>query len=275
MTKRLTGRACVVTGGTQGIGWATVKALAQEGAHVYACGLSLHSLERAERERTTLPSAEAIRLAQCDVTARAAYEAWLDSVVSQAGRISVLVHNAAFTRWTDVTEMPVEEALLTMRVAYDGMVYGIKRLLPHMLATGGGSVVNIGSITGTIYVGGASAAYSAAKAAVEAYTRTLQVEMQKTPVRVTLVRLGTVAGTDFFGKHVDYRRMPRLLDFLPYLTVTQVADGVIEAIVEKKEVVTMPGYLRPLRLVYAVAPRFSRWLALRGGSGKRDYASLG
>jgi NAD(P)-dependent dehydrogenase (short-subunit alcohol dehydrogenase family) len=185
------------------------------------------------------------------------------------------VHNAAYTRWTDVTEMTVDEAVRTMRVAYDGMVYGIKRLLPHMLATGGGSIVNIGSITGTIYVGGASAAYSAAKAAVEAYTRTLQVEMRHVPIHVTLVRLGTVAGTDFFGKHVDYRRMPRLLDFLPYLTVTQVADGVIKAIVERKEVVTMPGYLRPLSLVYTVAPRFSRWLARRGGSGQRDYANLG
>jgi NAD(P)-dependent dehydrogenase (short-subunit alcohol dehydrogenase family) len=275
MKKRLPGRVCVVTGGTQGIGWAIVNALAQEGAQVYACGLSAQSVARADRERNRLPWADAIRLAQCDVSARTVYEGWLDSVVAQAGRVSVLVHNAAFTRWTDVMEMPVEEALTSMHVAYNGMVFGIKRLVPHMLATGGGSIVNIGSITGSIYVGGASAAYSAAKAAVEAYTRTLQVEMEKAPIHVTLMRLGTVAGTDFFGKHVDYRRMPRLLDFLPYLTVTQVADGVIEAIVEKKEVVTMPSYLRPLQIVYTVAPRFSRWLAHHGGSGKRDYASLG
>jgi len=268
----LEGQVCIVTGGTQGIGWAIVQTLAAHGAVVYACGLSRRNLEQAEAERATLPATATIHLSQCDVTDRAAYTAWLEEIYRQTGRLDILVNNAAFVRWTDVEEMSIEEAERTMRVAYDALVYGIKTVLPYMRETGRGYIVNIGSIAGNIYVGGASAAYAAAKAAVDAYTQTLQVELRDTAIHVILVRLGTVAGTDFFKEHVSYTRMPRLLDFLPYTTPPQVAQAIVRAIHRRREIVTLPRYLTLLRLLFVLAPRFSRWLASLGGHGRRHYA---
>jgi NAD(P)-dependent dehydrogenase (short-subunit alcohol dehydrogenase family) len=200
---RFQGQVCVVTGGTQGIGWALTRALADEGAAVYACGFSLSSLDKAEAVRATLSTAAQIHLRLCDVTDRVAYEAWLAEIWVENGRIDLLIHNAAFVRWADVTEMSVEEAQRTVRVGYDGMVIGTKTVLPRMQAAGRGHIVNIGSVTGRAFVGGASAAYAATKAAIDAYTQILHAELADSPVNATIVRLGTVAGTDFFRKHVS------------------------------------------------------------------------
>ena len=271
----LKGKVAIVTGGTQGIGWAIVRALASHGADVYACGLSQRNLERARAERGRLASPAAIHLSQCDVTDRLTYTAWLEGIYRRTARVDVLVSNAAYVRWIDVEEMTIEEAERTMRVAYDGLVYGVKSVLPYMRSAGRGHIVNIGSIAGNIFVGGASAAYAAAKAAVDAYTQTLQVELKDSPINITLVRLGTVAGTDFFDEHVSHTRMPRLLDFLPYTTPPQVAQSVVRALYRRQEILTLPRYLTLLRLVFIIAPRFSRRLAALGGKGRREYDRRG
>lgn len=265
---------CLVTGGTQGIGWAIVQAMADHGAEVYACGRSRENLAKAREAAQTLPWRNQIILAQCDVTNRTALEAWISSIYQEKGRVDVLVNNAAYVRWVDITTMPVAEAERTMRVAYDGMVYGIKVVLPLMQQASRGHIVNMGSIAGRIFVGGASAAYAAAKAAVDAYTQILQIELHNSPVNATLLRLGTVAGTDFFKKHVSTSRMPPLTRFMPALTPPQVATAVLRAIDKKQKIVTLPRYLAILSLIYTLAPGFSRWLAGLGGHQHPDYGQV-
>jgi NAD(P)-dependent dehydrogenase (short-subunit alcohol dehydrogenase family) len=270
----LADQVCLVTGGTQGIGWAVVQALPDHGAQVYACGLSQESLKRAESERRALPWVDAIRLARCDVTDRTAVESWIGGIYQETGRIDILVNNAAFVRWADVVAMPVEEAEQTMRVGYDGMVYMVKAVLPLMLSAGRGHIVNVGSIAGRVFVGGASAAYAATKAAIDAYSRILQIELDSSPVNVTLLRLGTVAGTDFFKKHVSPSRMPPLTRFMPALKPPQVATAVVQAIHKKHTIITLPRYLAFLSLIYTIAPRFSRWLAGIGSNDHPDYGQV-
>ncbi|MCB8947673.1 MAG: SDR family oxidoreductase [Ardenticatenaceae bacterium] len=274
MMKRFEEQVCVVTGGTQGIGWAITQALAAEGATVYACGFSQGSLEKAEAARAALPTTSQIHLSRCDVTDRAAYEAWLGEIWEGNGRIDLLIHNAAFVRWANVTEMDVAEAQRTMRVGYDGMVIGTSFVLPKMQAAGRGHIVNIGSVAGRAFVGGASAAYAATKAAIDAYTQTLHAELADSPVNATIVRLGTVAGTDFFRKHVSNERMPPFTKFLPALTPERVATAVLQAVVKKQPIRTLPRYLELLTFVYNLSPRFARWLAKMGGPNRKDYARL-
>lgn len=271
MAGRFAGQVCVVTGGTQGIGWALVAAFAAAGAQVFACGRSLENLARGEAARTALPWAERIVLAQVDVTDEAALVAWLGGIAAQTGRLDILVHNAAYVQWDDVAAMRVDQAQLTMRVAYDALVVAVTTALPGMLAAGHGRIVVIGSIAGAIFVGGQSAAYAAAKAALHAYARTLDVELRGSGVGVTLVVLGTVAGTDFFKKHVSEARMPPLTRLMPALTPPQVARSVVAAVARGHGRLTLPRYLGPLRLVYELFPRSAVWLAQRGGQRRRNY----
>lgn len=250
------------------------QALAAEGATVYACGFSQGSLDQAAAARAKLPTASQIHLSRCDVTDRAAYEAWLGEVWVGNGRIDLLIHNAAFVRWADVTEMSVEEAQRTMRVGYDGMVIGTNFVLPKMQAAGRGHIVNIGSVAGRAFVGGTSAAYAATKAAIDAYTQILHAELVNSPVNATIVRLGTVAGTDFFRKHVSNERMPPFTQFLPALTPERVATAVLSVVVKKQQILTLPRYLELLTFVYTLSPRFARWLAQMGGPNRKDYTRL-
>ncbi len=272
--KRFDGQVCVVTGGTQGIGWAMTRGLAAEGATVYACGFSQSSLDDAGVERVALPSASQIHLSLCDLTDGAAFEAWLAEIWAENGRIDLLIHNAAYVRWANVTDMSVEEAQRTMRVGYDGMVIGTTMVLPRMQAAGRGHIVNIGSVAGRAFVGGSSAAYAATKAAIDAYTQILHAELARSPVNATIVRLGTVAGTDFFRKHVSNERMPPFTKFLPALTPEGVATAVLNAVVKKQPILTLPRYLELLTFVYNLSPRFARWLAQMGGPNRKDYAKV-
>jgi NAD(P)-dependent dehydrogenase (short-subunit alcohol dehydrogenase family) len=274
MDKFLTDCVCLVTGGAQGIGWAISQALADHGGQVYACDISDENLARATHELESLPWADRITLTRCDVAKRAEIEGWIAEIHRQTGRIDVLVNNAAFVRWEDVMEMSVEDAVRTMEVGYNGMVYGIKSVLPLMQAAGRGHIVNMGSSAGRVLVGSASAAYAAVKAAIDGYTQTLQVELRGSPVHATLVRPATVAGTDFFRKHVPSSRMPRLGDFVPYVTPPQVALSIVRAIRTWRAIVDIPRYLHLFYFFFAVAPGMFRRLITIGGSGQRDYGQV-
>jgi NAD(P)-dependent dehydrogenase (short-subunit alcohol dehydrogenase family) len=274
MDKFLTDQVCLVTGGAQGIGWAISQALADHGAQVYVCDISQESLAHATEEVARSPWADQITLARCDVTDRAQVEDWITNIHTQTGRIDVLVNNAAFVDWRSVMDMPVESAERTMRVGYDGMVYGIKAVLPLMLSAGRGHIVNMGSSIGRVFASGPSAAYASVKAAIDGYTQMLQIELKGTPVHVTLVLPSAVAGTSFFRQHVSSSKMPRMGDFLPYVTPPQVAASVLRAIRERRKIVNIPGYLRLIYLLFALAPGAVRWLSSRGGSGQRDYGQV-
>lgn len=272
MKTDLANKVCLVTGGTQGIGLALVQALAEQGAVVYACGRSLDNLRKAQDLIRSLPYAHHVHMNQCDITDRPALETWIMNAYQAGGRVDILINNAAYTRWQHLADMTIEETELTLQTGFMAMVVGIKTVLPLMQKANGGWIINIGSITGNIFVGGASAAYAAAKAAMDGFSQTLAIELRGTPIHVMLVRLGAVGGTDFFKKHVDLERMPRLSDFIPMLTPPQVAQSVIRAIHKKQTLVTLPGIHKLMHLIFVLFPGLSRWLARLGGTAQRNYA---
>jgi squalene-hopene/tetraprenyl-beta-curcumene cyclase len=269
----LHGAVCLVTGGAQGIGLAVTRALAQHSAHVHVAEICQQSLESAAAELQAAGLGPQVTFHHVDVSDRDAYEHCIADVHAAGGRLDILVNNAAFTRWRDVQDMSVEEAQLTMRTGYDAMVYGVKAVLPLMQAAGGGHIVTMGSAAGVVFVKGPSAAYAAAKAAINAYTQILSGELAASPVHVMLVRPGTVGGTDFFGRHVPSHRMPRIADFLPISTPEQVADAIVDGLLHQREIVDVPGYLRTMYRAYALAPRAVRTLASLGGPARRNHTA--
>lgn len=267
-------RVCLITGGAQGIAWALAQALADRGARVYACDISAENLARATQELAALPWPDRINLTQCDVTDRTRFEGWIQQVHQQAGRIDVLVNSAAFVRGQDVVDMSVEDALRTMRVGYDAMVYSVKAVLPLMLAAGDGHIVNFGSSAGRVFVGGHSAAYAAAKAAIDGYTQMLQFELRSAPIHVLLVRPAVVAGTDFWRQGVASSRNPRLGDFVPYVTPPQIAEAVVRAIHDRRLILDIPRFLWLFYFLFGLSPRLTWWLFTRGGRAQRDYGQV-
>ncbi|MGB8943572.1 MAG: SDR family NAD(P)-dependent oxidoreductase [Streptomyces sp.] len=272
LSRPLSDRVCLVTGGAGGIGWALTQALAQRGAYVEVADHAQHHLDRAAKDIAGSPLEDRITLTRLDVRDRHSLEQWISGIHAAHHRIDVLVHNAAFIRWADVADMSVEDQEASMRVGYDALVHTVKAVLPLMRRSAHGHIVAMGSSVGRVYVRGPSAAYCATKAAIEAYTEILRLELSGSGIDVTLVRPAAVTGTDFFATHVDSTRMPRIADFLPPTTPAKVATAITRAITHRQRVVDIPRYLPWIYHAYALAPQLTQTLMGIGGAGHRDYA---
>ena len=173
-------KTAVVTGASSGIGAATSRALARAGFAVVAGARRLPRIE-------ALAAEIGGRAVQLDVTDPASVEAFVTAVPE----VHLLVNNAGGALGLDRLENASEEHWRTM---WDTNVMGLVRmtraLVPALVASGDGHVVNVGSIAGfETYRGGGG--YTAAKHAVRAVTQTLRLELLGRPVRVTEVAPGS------------------------------------------------------------------------------------
>jgi NADP-dependent 3-hydroxy acid dehydrogenase YdfG len=177
----MNGRTAVVTGASSGIGAATVRALA-------AAGFSTVSAARRVERCEALAQEVGGRAARLDVTD----DASVARFVAGLGEVDLVVHSAGGALGLD----RVEDADLDQwRAMYESNVLGVVRLtralLPQLRAGGGGHIVVLGSIAGfEVYPGGGG--YTAAKHAVNALCRTLRLELNGEPIRVTEIAPGMV-----------------------------------------------------------------------------------
>ncbi len=183
-------RSAVVTGASSGIGEATARHLAAEGFHVFCA---------ARREDRVTALAEEIggTPVRCDVTDAAQVEA-LAALVGP--RLDVLVNNAggAFDA-SPVTEADVDRWRAAYEVNVIGLVLVTKALVPALVASGAGVILNVGSTAGRIaYEGGGS--YTAAKHGTQVVTETLRLELYDQPVRVCEIAPGMVRTEEFSTK---------------------------------------------------------------------------
>ncbi len=174
-------KVAVVTGASSGIGAATARTLAQQGFHVILGARRLDRIEQIAAET----GGRAVALDVTDDHSVARF-------VAQADRCDVLVNCAggAIGR-----ESIAESAISDWQAMYDTNVLGtvrmVKGLLPALIASGDGQIINVGSIAGhEAYAGGGG--YNAAKFAVAALTRVLRIELLGQPVRVCEMDPGMV-----------------------------------------------------------------------------------
>jgi len=270
----LLGKTCLVTGGAQGVGWATAQALADHGGDVYVCDISPENIAAAQAELADSPWSGKIHFRECDVSMREQVAAWMSDIHKETGRIDILINNAAYVRWESVSYMPIEEMERMMAVGYNSMVYTIKAALPFMLAAKQGHIVNISSSAGKLFISKGNAAYAAVKAAIDGFTQTLALELQGSGVRATVVRLGPVEGTDFFRKQVPSQNMPRMGDFLPALTPPHVAEGILRVLRTGQSSLDLPAYLSFMYLFFALAPGLLSKMVSAGGPAQKDYGAV-
>ncbi len=181
---RFQGKVAVVTGGNSGIGLATAKAFAREGASVVITGRDEASLKSAERELG--PGAMALK---ADVSRLSEIDAAMERIRSRYDRIDALFVNAGigkFVPFDQVTEAFYDE---TMAVNLKGLYFTVQKALP-LLKKGAGVVLN-GSISGHIGQPGASV-YAATKAAVINLAKTLSTDLVDRGIRVNVVSPGPV-----------------------------------------------------------------------------------
>ena len=186
---RVAGKVALISGGARGIGAATAKLLAQEGAAVV-----LADVLEAEGRETEIRIREAGGQAMfmlLDVTDEANWQQVIDATVAAYGKLDVVVNNAGISGRAAVAETEVETWDRVMEVNGKGVFLGTKLAIPELRKAGGGSIINISSIYG-IVGSETSAAYHASKGAVRIFTKSAAIQYANEGIRVNSVHPGFV-----------------------------------------------------------------------------------
>jgi NAD(P)-dependent dehydrogenase (short-subunit alcohol dehydrogenase family) len=185
----LTGRTAVVTGSTRGLGRAFARALAEAGANVVIVGRDAAAAASVEEELADAPGSTLVVLA--DVTERTEIERMLAESTDRFGRVDVLVNNAGACIHKPALEVTDAEWRDVMGVNLDGLWIASQVFGRHMIEAGGGTMVNIGSMSASIVNRPQwQPAYNASKAAVHHLTRSLAAEWAPHGVRVNALAPG-------------------------------------------------------------------------------------
>ena len=186
MEQTLKGKVAVVTGASSGIGEATAKELAARGAPVV---LASRAVDRLEALRLGISASGGRALAvETDVSDRGSVEAMIRRAVGEFGSLDVLVNNAGLGLSGKISEVRPEDVRHVFEVNAVGPLNCIQAALPHM--GGGGHIVNVSSVVGRRAIPKVGA-YCASKAALNALSDALRVEVADRGITVTSVYPGT------------------------------------------------------------------------------------
>ncbi len=244
----------VITGASSGIGAATAVALGRRGYQIVVGARRLERLRRVAGE-------EGVAL-HLDVTDKKSVAAFVSEVAKRFGRIDVLVNNAGGALGLNPIGQAVDDEWTGMwKVNVLGLMFMTRACLPLLRKARHGHIVNIGSIAGfETYAGGAG--YTAVKHAVRAISRTLRLELNGEPIRVTEVAPGLVE-TEFSLVRFrgDRKTAKAVYEGLKPLSAEDVADCVVFA-------VTRPPHVDIDEIVVRPVEQATVWKVARKTKGK-------
>lgn len=189
----LNDKVAIVTGGGSGIGAATARAMAAAGARVVVAD---HQADGAEAVVESIVEAGGTAMSVlADVSVEADVAAMVDAAVSNYGALHILHNNAAALELAlldgPIHELDIDVWSRAMGVNATGVMLGCKHAIPHLLAAGGGSIVNTASASG--HAGDTSrSAYGASKGAVIAFTQNVATQYGKRGIRCNAISPGIV-----------------------------------------------------------------------------------
>ena len=246
----------VITGASSGIGAATAIALGRQGYQIVVGARRVERLQRVAGE-----DGVAIAL---DVTDEKSVKNFVREIARRFGRIDVLVNNAGGALGLNPIEKAIDDEWITMwQTNVLGLMWMTRACIPLLRKARHGHIVNIGSIAGfETYKGGAG--YTAVKHAVRAITRTLRLELNGEPIRITEIAPGLVE-TEFsiVRFHGDRQAAKAVYEGLKPLTAEDVADCVVFAVtrpphVDIDEIVMRPVAQANVATVARKPPRTKR-----------------
>lgn len=187
---KLAGKIAVITGAGSGIGRAIALLFAQEGATIVAADLNGDTAEETIALVRDVSGRDGLALTT-DVSDPASVKQMVDQAIARFDRIDVLCNNAGIGSTKDVIDTEPDEWDQVFAVNVRGVYLGCKYTLPHMLAQGGGVIVNTASVAGLVGLP-KRAAYCASKGAVVTLTKQIAVEYVEQGIRCNCVCPGTV-----------------------------------------------------------------------------------
>ena len=187
---RLQGKVAIITGGARGQGEAEARMFAREGAKVVFGDVLDDEGRRVEAE-IAAAGGEAVYV-RLDVTDENSWREAVGTAVSRFGKVDILVNNAGIASWHAGDDATVEEWDRLMEVNAKGVFLGTKAVIPAMRAAGGGSIINISSISGMVGQTNIHPGYNASKGAVRILTKSTAVQHAAEGIRCNSIHPGPV-----------------------------------------------------------------------------------
>lgn len=240
MTQTLAGTVALVTGASSGIGAATARALAAEGA---AVALLARRADRLAELKTEIESAGGRALVtQADVTDADEVTAAIAATVDGLGRLDILVNNAGLLRMGDAADAPLADWDALVSVNVSGVLYAAHAAIPHLIAAAAGGPRHVADLVTISSTGGrvarpGTAVYSLTKFGVNAFSEGIRQELLGKRVRVGLVEPGTVQTEimdhlDAQAQEAQSQRTAGMVKLLP----EDVADAVVYMVTRDRRV---------------------------------------
>ena len=184
------GKTAIVTGGSRGIGRAIVERLAADGADV-----TFFYRDNAAAADEVVVAAkargEAVSAVQVDIRDSAACAAAVDAVADRCGRIDILVNNAGVTRDNPLAAFEDEDVAAVLDTNVTGVFNVTRAVVRYMTSQRSGTIINLSSVSGD-KGGRGQTNYAASKGAINAFTRSLAVELAPRKIRVNAVAPGVI-----------------------------------------------------------------------------------
>lgn len=237
-------RTAIVTGAASGIGRAMCRLLAASGATVHALDSNDEGLLSLVKDDS---GPGEIHAATLDVRDRDGYARVIGDVLKSSGAIDFLFNNAGVTQLGEAQNIPFERWKWVLDINLMGVINGTQLVYPIMIAQGGGCIINTSSVAGaTGYA--TAAAYTASKAAVLEFTRSLRAEAKLYGVRVSTACPGYVNSGIFSQDRVVGADCDAMIRDLPVKMMTPevAATGILKGVISRKDTIVFPFSARVL-----------------------------
>ncbi|WP_223554176.1 3-oxoacyl-ACP reductase FabG [Lysinibacillus sphaericus] len=181
---RLNNKVAIITGAANGIGYAAAERFIEEGAFVVIADFN---------EEAGISAAEQLGdqalFVQVNVADRESVKKLVATVIEREGRIDILINNAGITRDAMLTKMTEDQFQQVLDVNLTGVFHCTQEVIPHMVAGGGGKIINTSSVSG-VYGNVGQTNYAATKAAIVGMTKTWAKELGRKGINVNAVAPG-------------------------------------------------------------------------------------
>ena len=260
-------KTVIVTGGSEGVGAAAARLFAQAGANLMLVARNRKNLETIAAE---LRDRTRVEIFPMDVSDAASCVDLIKKTLFELGRIDVLVNNAGYHARGDVESNSADDLARTIDVNLRAPIILMRLALPHIRDAGGGAIINVASLAGRTPVPG-SAAYSASKFGLRAFTFALAEELRDSGIKLAVVSPGPIA-TQFILADID--KTSDLTFSQPMSSAQEVAQAILDLCGNRQREQAMPAISGLLTTVSYLLPWLGRalrpMLERRGARVKKE-----